>query len=144
MSRHVKRGVLFAGLMLAWSLPVLAGMPNVNPGLWETTVKMQMQGMPFTIPPFTSRHCITQKDLVPDTQRPQQHCKVSHKNISGNTVSWKVNCDNGGGRTTSGDGVITYSGDSFQGTMNMQMAGGGGPAMSMHDTISGHRVGDCQ
>jgi hypothetical protein len=143
MPRRFNKRVLLAGALVVASLPVWAGTPNMQPGMWETTVKMEMEGMPIAMPPFTSRHCITKEDLVPKTQRPGQQCEVSHQKISGNTVSWQVTCQNSG-RTTTGDGTITYDGDSYHGTINMHMTGGGGPAMTMHQNITGKRIGDCK
>jgi len=143
MRRCLNQRLLIAGALFVAILPAWAATPNMQPGMWETTVKMEMDGMPIAVPPHTSRHCITKEDLVPKTPRPGQHCAVAHQNISGNTVTWQVSCDNGG-RTTTGNGRITYDGDSYHGAISMHMTGAGGPTMNMHQTITGKRIGDCK
>jgi len=127
--------------------------PNMRPGLWEMTLQTQMQGMegaPMGIqgmtgamPAFTHRQCITAKDLVPRTQRPGEQCKVSTQKIKGNTVTWQVQCDSQGMKTT-GSGRVTYSGTSYNGTIDMQMTGGPMGTMKMSQVIRGKRIGDCK
>lgn len=115
--------------------------PNMKPGLWEVTVKMEVPGMPMAIPPMTTQHCITKEDPVPRTQKPSEECEITDQSVSGDTVTWRVRCKSGG-MTTVGTGNITYQGDSYRGSIQMQMSEGGRPPMNMTQTLSGKRIGD--
>ena len=115
---------------------------NMQPGLWETTITMNMPGMPMVPPPTTQRTCITREDLVPKDPQSAQDCQRLDHNIEGNTVTWNAECEHAAG-TTIGSGKITYTGNTYQGSMEMEMRNGQGKVMKMNQTLSGRRVGDC-
>jgi len=55
-----------AGIMLPLFLAGLAlAEPNMEDGMWEITMKMDMPGMSMEMPPVTFNQCLTKKDLVP-------------------------------------------------------------------------------
>ncbi len=116
--------------------------PHMRPGLWETTVHMEMPGMPMAMPPMTTRRCVTKEALVPHSQQPGQTCKVLDHDVSGNTVTWHVQCHTNG-RTMHGAGKITYAGDSFKGKIDMTMEGGPGGTQHIVQTMTSHRIGKC-
>ncbi len=109
-------------------------------GMWEITTKVEMTGMPFSMPAMTQSMCLTKEDLIPqqDLQTQNSDCTVKSKTISGNTVAWDVVCNTAEGKTTS-VGKITYHGDSFEGAINMTVPGAG----PMQQSMSGRRVGKC-
>ncbi len=113
---------------------------NMNEGKWEITSKMEMANIPFAMPPMTYTMCMTEEDLIPqqDLESQEKDCEIKSQDISGDTVSWSVVCNTPQGKTTS-SGTITYSGDSFDGKINMQMPGTG----AMNQSMSGRRVGHC-
>lgn len=115
---------------------------NMQPGMWETTITMHMPGMPMVPPPTTQRYCITQEDLVPQDPQSAKDCQRLDHNIEGNTVTWNAECTHNGGVTV-GSGKITYAGDTYQGSMEMEMRNGPGGGMKMTQTMVGHRIGDC-
>jgi hypothetical protein len=127
-------------LVCALVVPAYAAGP-VKPGKWETTMEMEMPGMPMKMPPITVSHCITKEqaenpeNAVPRNDR-QKDCKISDMKVDGNTVSWKMTCEKS---QTSGTGSITYSGDSYTGHMDMKMAGD----REMHMKYSGKYLGAC-
>ena len=130
------------GLTLAClATPALAG-PDIDFGLWETTVTTQMSGMPMSIPPVTTRSCIRESDLVPQTDTPGQECELLEHSVSGNQVTWRIRCSSQGA-TTTGQGQITYSGDTYEGEMEMNTAQGG-HRMAITQQLEGRRVGECQ
>jgi Protein of unknown function (DUF3617) len=116
-------------------------------GLWEVKTEMQMEGMPMTMPPTTSQQCITPAEANdPSKAAPQgrgrggrggQDCKVSDYKTEGNKVTWTMKCE--GAQAMTGSGEIVYSGDTYTGTMKMDMGGRG--AMTMKYTAK--RLGDC-
>jgi hypothetical protein len=123
----------------------LAQQNPMRPGRWEVTMQMQIPNAPVQIPPTTMTQCITEEQLKKDpgsglpngSQSPGGNaCKVSDYKTSGNTVTWKMACT--GQQAVTGDGEMTFTGDSYTGAMKMSMAQG---AMAMK--LSGKRLGDC-
>ncbi len=136
--------VIVVGFLLAVGYGNAAvGEPNMRPGLWEITVKTEVQGMPMPMPSTSYRHCITKEDLVPRTERPGEQCKILKKTVSGDTVTWRVSCESKDMKTT-GTGRITYKGDTYRGSIEMQMSGGSGDSMKMSQKIQGKRIGNCK
>ena len=105
-------------LLIAISISFAGSGPNMKEGLWEITVKTKMPGM--EMPPMKHTQCITKNDLVPQSSQPGQECKITETKVIGNTVTWTMQCKTQGGEMK-GTGKITYSGDSFKGTMIMSM-----------------------
>ncbi len=125
-------------LLTAISISFAASGPNMKEGLWEITTKTKMPGM--EMPPMKHTQCITKHDLVPQSSQPGQECKITETKVIGNTVTWTMQCKTQGGEMK-GTGKITYSEDSFEGTIIMSM-----PQANMKITthISGKRIGDCK
>jgi hypothetical protein len=118
--------------------------PNVREGQWDTTIKVEMPGMPMDVPPFTTSSCITKKDLVPKAQQPGQDCKTLKQEVKGDTVEWTVQCKDASGMTMDGAGSAVYKGDTYSGEMTLTMSGAGHPSIQMKYTLNGKRTGDCK
>jgi len=127
-------------LLAVISISFASSGPNMQEGMWEITSKMEMPGMPMEMPPMKHTQCLTKKDLAPQSSQPGQECKMTQTKVVGNTVTWTVLCKGQGGNMK-GTGKITYSGNSFKGTIKMSMIG---ENMEMICHISGHRIGDCK
>ena len=126
-------------LIAAISISCVDSGPNMKEGLWEITTEMKMQGM--DMPPVKHTQCITKNDLVPQgSQQPGQECEIIDVKTSGNTVTWTMKCTGQGGNVK-GAGEITYSGDSFKGTMTISMLQAN---MEMTSHLSGKRIGNCK
>jgi len=126
-------------MMIAISISCADSGPNMKEGLWEITTEMKMQGM--EMPPVKHTQCITKDDLVPQgSQQPGQECEITDVKKSGNTVTWTMKCTGQGGEVI-GTGEITYSGDSFKGTMAISMPQAN---MEMTSHLSGKRIGNCK
>ena len=127
--------VLFI-VVVALASPTFAGPQKA--GKWQTTMKVEMPGMPMQMPAITHEVCVTpeeaEKPEPPRSQRTQE-CKISDYKIEGNTVSWKMVCEKS---KMTGDGKITYSADSYEGEMHAKM---GDQQVTTH--YSGKRIGDC-
>ena len=111
--------------------------PNMEEGLWEITTKMKMKGM--SLPPMTHEQCLTEDDLVPQSGDPNSECEILESDMSGNTVTWTMECTGENG-TMTGTGKITYRGDSFKGTVKMTLEESN---MQMTSHMNGRRIGDC-
>jgi hypothetical protein len=94
-----------------------------EPGVvWEHTVSMEMAG--FSMPGQTSRICKPRKDWnePPGSGRDDDKCKVTDVRRSGDTMTWKVACE--GKEKMTGEGEMTWKGDSYVGKMTMHSADG--------------------
>jgi hypothetical protein len=117
------------------------GVP-IEPGLWEvsTTMTSPMSPQPRV---QTQQECIknsqvSPKDIVPNDDG---ECSMSETSVSGNTLSWSMQCNTPGG-TINGHGSFESKGDSGSGNMKMNMAIEG-QSFSMEMVWKGHRVGSC-
>jgi hypothetical protein len=126
---------------------VFAGSVDMQPGEWSITTTTKVEGMPMAPPPSTYKTCLTEKDLVPppgDKKDPQApDCEIKDQKVSGNTVSWSMVCTMAQGGTVDGTGSVTYAGTTFEGKTDMTMDMGG-QKMTIHNTMSGKRLGACK
>ena len=129
----------------------LAASPNMKDGLWEITTSMEMKGMPvpFAMKPMTHTQCITKKDVqdpdktVPKASKENKDCTMKDYKVSGNHVTWKVECK--GKHPSTSTGEMTYSGGtSYDGSMTMDTEGNAKNTMHMVYHFKGKRVGDCK
>jgi hypothetical protein len=122
---------------------LLAKGVEVEPGLWEMTMTMQMPMMP-TPQLRTSTECIEETELDPKTFQMEEDspCKVGDVAVEGDTLSWAVDCPSEMGSMT-GKWSVTSSGDSMRGEGSMSGDMGGGQKMVITMSWEGNRVGDC-
>jgi hypothetical protein len=110
-----------------------------KPGKWQVTMQMDMPGMPMKMPEIKTEVCLTEQDLadpqkaVPKDQK--SDCKISDYKVSGNNVTWAMECPS---QKMKGTGEATYSGDSYTANMKMET---GDQKMSMKQT--GKWLGTC-
>jgi hypothetical protein len=126
-------------LLASVSFSLAGSKPNVKPGKWQVTTRMEMPGMQMNMPPMTHTQCITENDYVPQTSQPGEECKITKTRVSGDTVTWTMHCRGEGGEMN-GTGKVTYRGDTFEGKISMSMSPSG---MSMTIYTNGRRIGDC-
>ncbi len=139
-----RRIILLAAiaLSLVWA-PVAFADVNMQDGMWEMTMKMEMPGMSYEMPPVKYNQCMTKKELVPQKKEKNEDCKMIDTRIEGNTVYWKVQCRTRDGVVDS-EGKITYSGNSFNGVMKTVMNDAKTGKMEITNRMSGKRIGDCK
>lgn len=112
---------------------------NMQPGMWEWTMTMDMPGMPMAMPPTVYSACLTKEDLVPKQPQDNQNCQVLKNKASGNSVEWKIECVIPGGGKSVSEGKMTYSGTTARGETKTHAQG-----MEMSSTMSGRRTGECK
>lgn len=127
--------IAFTQNLSAQSLPV-------TPGMWEstTTLESELMGTRTT----TETECITVSEYDPKTMLEgldQDQCNVA-ADVSGNTMTIDLTCEQPGVGTMKGEGTITVDGDTMTGKMTMagDMAG---QQLKMNIDSTGKRVGDC-
>jgi hypothetical protein len=140
----MKRFSQFTFLLLIPFSAVAA--PNMQPGMWEITTKMEMSGMEGmpAMPPNTMRQCIRPADAQGGSAtvpKGDPQCEVKDYKMQGNTASWRMECK--GANAMSGKGTVTYGGTSYSGKTQFTTKEEG-QAMTMNQTFSGKRIGDCK
>ena len=135
----MKRFVLATSMVLSFfCVPVYAAGVNMQPGMWEWSMTMEMPGMPMAMPPTVYSSCVTKSDLVPKQSAKDDRCKTLKNEIKGNSVSWKIECSSAGGVATS-EGTMSYSGSTARGEIQSSTQG-----MTMMSKITGRRTGSCK
>lgn len=125
-------------LAVALLVPAFANAAVTKAGKWQITIESEMPGMPMKMPPITMTQCITKEQAEkpePPKAKKSDDCKVSDYKIEGNTVSWTMTCEK---QNVSGEGKITYSGDSYDGAMHVKMG-----EMEMTQKYHGKYLGEC-
>ncbi|MHC3994285.1 DUF3617 domain-containing protein [Thiomicrolovo sp. ZZH C-3] len=135
--RSVLTALICSGFLFSACSSEPAG-PDFKEGKWSITSKTEMQGMAMQIPATTFEQCLSAQDRVPMQKNDNDGCKVMDQKVDGDTVSWRYECQH-----SKGDGSITYTGESFQGKMNMHTDTGMG-AMTMTTTMTGKYLGPCE
>ena len=127
--------ILFFFFALSFSWKAFADSPNLDEGNWTIEVTMSVPGM--QMPPMTYNNCLKKEDCVPFDTDPQsqqsQECNPKNIKVSGDTVSWTMECE---GMT--GKGSITYFGDSLKGDIIINTGQG-----EMIQHLEGKRTGPC-
>ena len=135
-----KSAIIFVAMLSLTAASASAGAaPDIKEGLWEITTKTKMTGLPISMPEVKDTQCLTKKDIIPEAAQSSKDCTMTSQKVSGDTVSWEMECKTSEG-TTKGSGTITYKGDNFEGTMKMSVPGG----MNMTSTMTGKRLGPCK
>jgi len=144
----------------------------MKPGLWEITSQMsgggmpampampeaqrkQMEAMGIKMPggaggamSVVVKHCVTKEQaenrLPPQSPEDRrQRCEQKDVKVSGNTVSWKIECS--GERKMNGSGTMTYQGEeSYKGESTFNMQEGKRGPVTMKQSYSGKWVGACK
>ncbi len=112
--------------------------PDLNEGMWEITVDLEIQGMPMKMPPSTYTQCLKKDQAIPNDEKPGQECVTKDVTTKGDTVTWMMACTNPGGQMT-GKGMVTYHKDKMEGSMTLE-----GQGMQMVNHFKGRRIGACQ
>ena len=133
----MKKVAAVAALLLP--LAALAG-DGMKPGMYAYTVKMEMPGMPFQMPPQNFERCVTQADVDKGKQYDNQSergsdCEIKNLKQSAGKATFDLACKDG----TTGKAEYALTGDGMTGktVMNRQ-----GTAVTM--AMSAKRTGDCK
>ena len=114
---------LFAGVGLLFSLfgvsTVCIGADlNLQEGLWETSIRLEVDGGLFPIP-FKTTKCLSRDELIPNTIQEGKNCLIKDQKVTGNDVTWTISCIEESGALMEGNGKITYGGDRLEGSLRM-------------------------
>lgn len=147
MDRHnktLRRGLLsLCSIALGFVLLTGNAQARIKYGLWEITVKVQMDGTPVDTPEETFRKCITHDDLTPGDNKDKEGCEKDKVTRKDDTVNWTVSCVKDK-HTMNGHGLVVYSGDTMTGHAQFQAGGKGMATMKMKLQYKGRRLGKCK
>ena len=141
----MKKIILIVAVVCIAVPPIFAASPNMQEGKWEITIKMEMAGAPFSMPPMVHTQCISKSDLqnnrktLPSTAKNDKDCEIKDYKASGNTVTWTMQCKDG----TTGSGEIVYKGASYSGTMQIETIDKRHGRSKIVQHIDAKRIGDC-
>lgn len=131
--KSIRMAIVVCGL----AVTVVSAQGPMREGRWETTMQMQMPGMPVQMPPVKNTQCVTKAQLQDPSKGlpsgPDPTCKVSDYKAEGNKVTWKMACTD-----MTGTGEITFKGDSYDGLIKLAAKQG-----EMAMKLSSKRLGDC-
>lgn len=138
-----------AVLKLLFVLLVLSGTSRpaeaefrVKAGKWQVTSTTSMPMMPEP-QTMTETECITEEQTDPlAMMKENQACTIKDRSMSGDTVTWKMECPVDGGSPAVAEGKMTGSGEAISGEMQMKMQMGD-QSMTVKTSWKGKRLGDC-
>ena len=133
-----RAAAVLLALAAAAPLGALAG-ERMQPGLWEVTATVEVQGMDAPMPPATQTECLSQADLDEDPASTVDKglCRATDVRRSGDTVSFELDC--GGATPGRGQGQIVYrSPTSYDGWLKMDLGGA-----RLRTTQRARRLGPC-
>lgn len=143
--------LIFAAVIVLSAQAAQAQSPQ--PGLWRTTAKTQMTGvpgMPAGMPPQenTGTQCVTPemakdpaKGFKPDVGRATQDCKYN-SNWTGSQLTYEMTCGAGQESMTAKGSYTFESPTKFRGN-GAVTSSAGGQSMQMTMQMEGQRVGEC-
>lgn len=133
----------FATIIASTLCATFAHAQEMQPGLWEITTTMTMQGM--QMPGGTFKHCYTAKDIAAGKQYnadDKSKCTIANLKTGGGKVSYDMACTIEGGKmNASVKGTLSGTAYAFDQKMRMTPDHGMG---EMNSTIQGRRIGDCK
>lgn len=108
--------------------------------LWDTTMKMEMPGMPIAMPAQTSQICLRKDRKAEDTIPRQDDCRLVDSKTVGNKVTFTMDCE--GKEPMIVQGEITSSPNAYDGKMRMKSKRKGDDT-EFTQVFSGRKVGAC-
>lgn len=130
--------VLFALVLLCAAGSAQSAGVDMKDGNWEISHEASMTVGGMSMPPQAgkSTYCLTKEDPVPKGKQ-EEDCRIVRQKITGNKVSWRIECKKG-----EGEGEISYHGTTYKGFMKMKMVEDG-ETMTMNMKLSGRYLGPC-
>jgi hypothetical protein len=124
----------------------LAQKKQLQPGQWQITVQMEMEGSPVRMQPMTMTKCVTPDQAKspaelfrPRNPNAKDDCEMKEVKQEGNKFSWTVDCKGKG----KGSGSVTFEPGKYDGVAVMEVVDRKGVLRKMTSTMSGRRIGEC-
>lgn len=115
---------------------------DVQPGNWEMTVTLSVEGSSGAMAPVTQTRCLTEAEARdPSRLVGSTACEFTNKRDDGSEMSFDVAC--GGQLPMRGKGVVRYSAQNVAATLELS-ADAGGQKLATRSQLSARRLGDCK
>lgn len=138
---HSDRFPAYPAYALFFAMAVAAAPAALAQGAddqWEIASKMEMPGMPMSMPAQVTKVCVG-KNAKDDEFIPKQgDCKVIDSKRTGNKLTYKMTC--AGAEPSTVEGEALFGTGTYEGKMRMTMTKSN---QSMQMTYSGKRIGGC-
>ncbi len=138
--------VIVAAMVLCGTSQVFAEGYNFKPGLWESTTKMEIIGLPENMAkmmqdlPSTSQECISSSDLVFEEN---EDCSFEKNRINANKLSLNVVCTMPEG-VAKGIGEVTFNNETSAGWFEVEMPTSPFGPMKMKTSFTSRYIGVCK
>ena len=114
---------------------------DIQAGNWEMTVTATFEGMPGAMAPITQTRCLTEEDARdPSRLVGGAGCEFSNRRDTGSELSFNVACK--GQVPMSGSGVVRYTSQTVDGSLELA-ADSGGQKIMTRSRVVGRRLGAC-
>jgi hypothetical protein len=132
---------LLAAALLA--IPCAWAQTDLQEGLWEVSVTMEIGGQPTSAQPLVMRQCIAQQSAqeLMSKLTGAGSCNTSDLRREGDRASWKLSCSSP--VEIEAAGSASFRSDTFDGAMNGQI-GMGNQKVPFSQNFRARRVGACQ
>jgi hypothetical protein len=140
----MKLPFLFTVLMATViAMPGAWAQTDLQEGLWEISVNMELGGQPASEKPLVMRQCIAQQSAqeLMSKLAGAGTCSTTDLRQEGNRATWKVACSSPVELAASGS--ADFQSESFEGSMNGRIAAGN-QQLGFSQTFRARRVGACQ
>lgn len=130
-------------LAIALGLPAAPALAAMQPGLWELTMTVTVDGKPQTVP--TARECISQKDIDDGEKtlpRPDGKCTLSNVKRTPERATYDLACVKDA-LTTRGRAEIVFAAESYEGKVNVTVMDRNNLGVPIAMALSAKRVGSC-
>ena len=121
-----------------------AGAPGVAPGLYDIEVRLGLPNVLEVGPPTKLRRCVTSTEIESGqaffvrSENPLRACMLTDYAATGTSVRYRIRCPGPNAASAEAEFESTTAG--FRGIIRMVM---GGKNMTMSETQTAVRVGDC-
>ena len=130
------------GILLLLPADALAA-GGMQPGLWELSLTVDINGRAETIP--AARECISQTDIESGNRtlpRPDGNCTLSNVERSSERATYELACTKDA-LATQGKADIRFGGDRYDGKVDLTVTEKSGASAPFVMTIAAKRIGDC-
>lgn len=107
---------------------------------YDVTVRMELAGVPVTMPPISQRLCVRKGANDGDFVPRQENCRVSDTTRTGSRLTFKIAC--AGSNSMTGTGDFNFGANGYNGQIRMK-GKMEGQDVDMTQTIAARRVGGC-
>ena len=131
-------------LAAALASPAAPALAAMQPGLWELSMTVTVDGKPQTVP--AARECVSQKDIDDGEKvlpRPDGECKLSNVRRTPDRATYDLACTKDE-LITRGRAEIAFAAESYEGKVNVTVLDRNNLGVPIAMTLAARRVSSCE